>query len=106
MRGAVLLDFFGRRALLTEEGWAHIVGRRPYMADFRPEIAETLGGPDEIRRSSSVPETASLYYKWYYGTAVGDKGLGVVVKILPAEAFVVTAYCTGRIKEGERLWPS
>lgn len=102
----MLLDFFGRRVLLTDEAWAHIAGRRPYMADFRTEMAETLRGPDEIRRSSSAPETTSLYYKWYYGTSVGDKWVCVVVKALPAEAFVATAYCTDRIKEGERLWPS
>ena len=102
----MLLDFFGRRVLLTDEAWAQIIGRRSYMRDFRPEIAETLRGPDEIRRSSSAPETTRLYYKWYYGTALGDKWLCVVVKALPEEAFVVTAYFTDRIKEGERLWPN
>ena len=76
--GAVLLDFFGRRALLTDEGWAHIVGRRPYMADFRPEIAETLGGrrksgglapsrklPVFITSGTMEPPSATRGWAWW-----------------------------------------
>ncbi len=101
----MLEDSFGRRIQLTDEGWAHIIGRHHYMADFRDEIGETLREPEEIRRSTTAPETARLYYKWYYGTPRGDKWVCVVVKVLPNEAFLVSAYVTGRIKEGELLWP-
>ena len=101
----ILEDIVGRRIQLTEEGWAHIIGRRRYMADFRNGIGETLREPEEIRRSNSVPETTRLYYKGYYGTNVGDKWVCVVVKVLPDEAFIVSAYVTDRIKEGELLWP-
>ncbi len=31
--------------------------------------------------------------------------LCVLVKILPADAFVLTAYLTDKVKQGERLWP-
>ena len=101
----MLQDLFGRRILLTDEGWAHIIGRRRYMADFRDEIGETLREPEEIRRSNSVPETTRLYYKEYNGTSVGDKWMCVAVKVLPDEAFIVSAYVTDRIKKGELLWP-
>ena len=100
-----LEDIFGRRIQLTDEGWAHIIHRHHYMSDFQEEISETLLDPDEIRRSISVPETTRLYYKWYYGTSRGDKWVCVVVKVLPNEAFLVSAYATDKIKEGELIWP-
>jgi hypothetical protein len=47
-----------------------------------------------------------LYYRWQAGTAVGDKHLCVVVKLLDADAFVITAYLTDSLKKGPHLWPS
>lgn len=48
---------------------------------------------------------ARLYYRYYVGTVVGDKFLCVVVKLGEADAFVVTAYLTDRVKKGEQIWP-
>jgi len=36
----------------------------------------------------------------------GDYYLCVVAKRLNAEGFVITAYITDTIKEGEQLWPT
>ena len=96
-------DMYGRRIKLTDGGWAHIIKEHPRMVDFRAEIEETLLYPDVIRRSNIAPETSRLYYKWYAGTNIGDKWVCVVVKVLPYEAFVTTAYPTDRIKRGEPL---
>ena len=100
-----LEDIFGCRIQLTDEGWEHIIGRHDFMVHFRAEIGETLREPDEIRRSNSAPETSCLYYRWYYGTAKGDKWVCVVVKVLLHEAFVQTAYVTDEPLKGELLWP-
>lgn len=102
----ILEDLFGRRIRLTDEGWEHIVQRHHYMATFREEISDILRVPDEIRRSNSAPATTWLYYRWYYGTSRGDKWVCVVVKRLHGEAFLVSAYVTDRIKEGEMIWPN
>ena len=48
---------------------------------------------------------ASLYYRFYLGTRVGDKWLCVVVKVSGEDAFVVTAYLTNKPKRGVVLWP-
>ena len=48
---------------------------------------------------------ARLYYRFYVGTRVGDKYLCVVVKVQSADAFVVTAYLTDKVKKGNLLWP-
>ena len=101
----ILEDLFGRRILLTDEGWNHILERHHYMIDFRDEIGQTLQKAEEIRRSTTAPQTTSLYYKWYHETFRGDKWVCVVVKALPDEAFVVSAYVTERIKDGEVIWP-
>lgn len=102
----VFEDIYGRRILLTDEGWEHIVAEHEYMVYFSAEIGETLREPDEIRRSLIDPEKGRLFYRWYYGTIKGDKWVCVVVKILPSDAFVTTAYVTGRIqRRGELLWP-
>jgi hypothetical protein len=47
-----------------------------------------------------------LFYEFYSQTLVGDKWLCVVVKYLPDDAFVITAYLTDKLKPGERIWPT
>ena len=68
-------------------------------------IGETLKVPHVVVESLSDP-TARLYYRYYQGTPVGSKYLCVVVKILPDDAFVVTAYLTDSVKKGPVLWPT
>ena len=75
------------------------------MVDFREEVGETLQAMQEIRRSTRNPQRNLLYYRRYYGTAIGDKWICVVIKILSDEAFVQTVYATDRIKRGELVWP-
>jgi hypothetical protein len=58
-----------------------------------------------VVQSFSDPE-ARLYYRFYFRTMVGGKYLCVVVKTLGADAFVLTAYLTDRIKKGVPLWPT
>lgn len=53
---------------------------------------------------SSGDSQARLYYRYYYGTKVGDKHLCVVVKVLGMDAFVLTAYLTDAVKAGVVLW--
>ena len=45
------------------------------------------------------------YYRCYVGTRIGNKHLCVVVKVIEADAFVVTAYLTDKVKKGRQLWP-
>ena len=73
------------------------------MAGQTPQIAETLADPDRIVRSRTDP-TVELFYKWYPSTPVTLKFLCVIVKALPSDYFVITAYYTDTIKGGEVLW--
>ena len=69
------------------------------MAALDAAIERTLREPEVVMQSASDPR-ANLYYRWYLGTMVGDKHLCVVVKVLPADAFVLTAYLTDQVKKG------
>jgi hypothetical protein len=53
---------------------------------------------------SRTDEAATLSYRWYFGTRVGDKWLCVVVKHSVDDAFVLKAYLTDQPKKGEQLW--
>jgi hypothetical protein len=56
-------------------------------------------------RLSRADDNVRLFYEFYAQTRVGGKWLCVVVKYLPDDAFVITAYLTETIKAGETLWP-
>lgn len=60
-------------------------------------------GPDKIVRSWTDKEV-ELFYRDYYATPVGRKFLCVVVKVLPDDAFMITAYFTDTVKKGLVLW--
>lgn len=100
----LLHDFEGRAIRLTDERLVHIL-ERPEMAALEPEIETTLRSPQTVIQSI-VDDEARLYYRFFVGTKVGDKHLCVVVKVLPANAFVITAYLTDKVKRGEQLWPT
>ena len=99
----ILRDFQGLAIRLTDERLAHILAH-PEMVGMDLAIEETLREPQRVIESFSDPE-AHLYYRFYLGTRVGDKYLCVVVKVRHADAFVLTAYLTDRIKKGVQLWP-
>ncbi|MGQ0656773.1 MAG: hypothetical protein ACT4NU_01560 [Chromatiales bacterium] len=75
------------------------------MSVLEPAIEATLAMPECVMQSLS-DEQVRLYYRFYVGTKVGDKHLCVVVKVLPDDAFVITAYLTDKVKKGIQLWPT
>jgi hypothetical protein len=100
----ILLDYQNREVRLTEERLAHILDH-PEMVGMEAQITETLKHPQLVRQSRS-DKSAALFYRFYTQTAIGDKWLCVVVKYLPDDAFIVTAYFTDKPKKGEDLWQS
>jgi len=99
----VLHDFDGLAIRLTDERLGHIL-EHPEMMSLETAIEETLRDPERVVRSLGDP-AVHLYYRFYFRTVVGGKFLCVVVKMGEADAFVLTAYLTDRVKKGERLWP-
>lgn len=98
----LLTDYEGRIIRLTNERLDHIL-EHPEMKDMGKLIEETLSKPERVIQSISDPE-ASLYYRFYVGTRVGDKYLCVVVKVKQDDSFIITAYMTDTIKRGDVIY--
>jgi len=99
----IIRDCFGRSVRLTDERLAHIM-EHAELAGMEDEIERLLQSPTEVRWSRS-DDNVMLFYEFYTRTRVGGKWLCGVVKYLPDDAFVVTAYLTNTIKPGEVVWP-
>ena len=97
-------DYHGRSIRFTDERYDHIESDHPEMKGQDDKIQEALLGPDSVRRSKTDSE-AELFYKLYASTPVTRKYLCIVVKASTKDAFVITAYFTDTIKQGEILWP-
>src|SRR5262245_36237176 len=98
-----LQDIRSRAIRLTDERLQHLETDHPEMAGQVARIAETLAAPDGIVRSRT-DVTVELVYKWYTSTPVTAKFLCVIVKAIPDDPFMITAYHTDAIKRGEELW--
>jgi hypothetical protein len=81
--------------------WATIVAKHPDLADRVADVQAVLREPEEIRQSRRDPAVL-LFYR-----SEGRHGRWVVAvaKREGGDGFLVTAYRTDAIKEGERLWP-
>jgi hypothetical protein len=96
-------DNRNRAIRLTDERLHHLETDHPEMAGQISRIAETLAAPDWIV-GSRTDATVELFCKWYVSTPVTAKFLWVVVKALPNDPFMITAYHTDAVKRGEVLW--
>ncbi|MBF0490237.1 MAG: hypothetical protein HQL15_06400 [Candidatus Omnitrophica bacterium] len=98
----IFSDYRGQNIRLTEERFKYIL-EHPEMKEMMRSIKETLLKPQRVIQSLSDKE-ASLYYKFYFSTKVGDKYLCVVVKTRKQDSFILTAYLTDSIKKGDIIW--
>ena len=84
----------------THEYWRIITIRKhPVMADKLELVKGCLGDPDEIRQSKSDPSVYPFYKK-----IRSNRWISAVTKRLNGTGFLVTAYITDAVKEGNRLW--
>jgi hypothetical protein len=91
----------GFRVRVTRAYWEIIVGiKHPVMAAHEQAEKETLEKPSEIRLSNTDP-SVHLFYR----TERSERWVCAVAKRLDSEGFLITAYPTDAIKEGERIWP-
>lgn len=72
--------------------------KHPTIKDRESEVKQTIGNPDEIRVSKK-DKAVLLFYKMFE-----RRYLCVVVRFFKKRGFIVTAYWTRKIKEGELKW--
>ena len=74
--------------------------KHPVMVGCEAEVQAVLESPEEIRRSKS---DASVYL--FYRSRRNRRWVCAVSRQKGHSGFLVTAYPTDAIKEGERIWP-
>ena len=91
----------GFRVRVTRSYWELIITiKHPVMAGREVDVKETLENPGEIRLSRSD----AAVYLFYKPERIG-RWVCAVTKRLDGEGFLITAYPTDAIKEGELIWP-
>jgi hypothetical protein len=83
----------------SEEYWEKLIIKHPDIADLELEIQQALASPDEIRRSSRDPNVLLFYL-----VLKERRWVVAVARRLNGDGFLITAYQTDAIKEGETLW--
>ena len=83
----------------SEEYWQKLIVKHPDIADLEAEVRQALNSPDEIRRSSRNPNLLLFYL-----TLKEKRWVVAVARRLNGDGFLITAYQTDAIKEGETLW--
>lgn len=83
----------------TKSYWEIITHKHPEVRNLLDTIKKVLEHPDQIRKSK-VDKHVYLFYK-----KLEKYSLAIVTKKINNEGFVITSYLTGKIKEGERIWP-
>ena len=95
-----VLTPLGFRVHVTAEYWQVIVTiKHPAMLGREADVEEALRNPDEIRLSKTDPSV----YLFYKPERIG-RWVCAVTKRLDGEGFLITAYPTDAVKEGERIW--
>jgi hypothetical protein len=96
-----VLTPLGFRVRVTRAYWELIVTvKHPVMAGREHDVRETLQHPSEIRQSTSD----LAVYLFYKPERIG-RWVCAVAKQFNGDGFLITAYPTDAIKEGELIWP-
>lgn len=97
--------YFDGEVELTEEREAHIAQTHPDLfPEYLPQLQQTLLDPDEVRRSARM-SGARMFYRWFEDVRQGKYVAVVVVSESAAERhWIITAYLTRRLMNGEIEW--
>ncbi len=94
-----ILTPLGFTVRTSEEYWQKVIVKHPDIANLELEVQQALANPDEIHRSSR-DENILLFY----AVLKAKRWVVAVAKRLNGDGFLITAYQTDAIKEGELLW--
>ncbi len=83
----------------SEDYWQRLLIKHPDMEALEDLIQLALSAPDEVRRSSRDADVL-LFYR----VRREERWVVAVARRLNGDGFLITAYQTDAIKEGERVW--
>jgi len=82
----------------TKQYWKYLIDKKHRVMQEKEDIViQTLNSPDEIRKSK-IDDNIFLYYKQF------DRLYCVIAKHMGQKGYLITAYPTDRVKEGEVIW--
>jgi hypothetical protein len=92
----------GFRVRTTRSHWGKIVTHKhPVMAGHDDLVEEVLVNPDEIRVSRGDPSV----FLFYRSQGARRWVCAVSKQLMLKQGFLITAYITEAIKEGDKIWP-
>jgi hypothetical protein len=92
----------GFEVRVTVERWTAITTEKhPVMAGCELEVKDVLEHPEEIRRSRIAVDVLLFYRQ-----RGGRRWVCAVCRRSDLDGFLITAYPTDAIKEGELVWPT
>jgi hypothetical protein len=83
----------------SESYWQRLITKHPDIEDLEELVQQALASPDEVRRSSR-DEGVLLFYL----VRSEKRWVVAVTRRLNGDGFLITAYQTDAIKEGESIW--
>ena len=96
-----VLTPLGFRVRVTRERWQLITtAKHPVMAGREEVVKTTLQNPEQVRQSRSD----SQVLLFYHGEG-SSRWVCAVAKRAADQGFLITAYPTDAIKEGDQVWP-
>ena len=93
-----ILTPLGFTVRTSQSYWQQIVLKHPDLADRLESVKLALAAPDEIRRSSRDVNVLLFYL------AGERRWVVAVARRADHEGYLITAYQTDAIKEGETIW--
>ena len=93
-----ILTPLGFKVRTSPAYWQKIILKHPDLAGQLELVKQALASPDEIHRSSR-DENVLLFY-----LAGNRRWVVAVARHANSEGFLITAYQTDAIKEGETIW--
>lgn len=83
----------------SESYWQRLIVKHPDIEMLEELVEQALAAPDEIRRSSRDSSVLLFYL-----ARNESRWVVAVARRLNGDGFLITAYQTDAIKEGEMLW--
>ncbi|URR34415.1 hypothetical protein NBE99_07070 [Thermosynechococcus sp. HN-54] len=89
----------GFRVRTSEEYWQRLLIKHPDIEELEDFVRLALSTPDEVRRSSR-----DLGVLLFYRVQREKRWVVAVARRVSGDVFLITAYQTDAIKEGETVW--
>ena len=94
-----ILTPLGFRVRTSKEYWQKLIVKHLDIAELEAEVIQALTNPEEIRQSRRDSNIVLFYL-----TLKEKRWVVAVARRLNGDGFLITAYQTDAIKEGDLIW--